>query len=170
MKMQAWLIELGLGLLLLVGLWFGVQWWESTVYARGYSAAVADRVALDAKQVAAAAADASRKERVMQDQLEAENLKRLKGNLEYEKTIASLTGRIADGTVRLRAQGTCIRSNAAPADPGPASGPVDQAGFELLPGTSGSVLDAARRLAEGVRDRNALIDRYNTMRAACNAP
>ena len=164
-KPLAWLALAG-------ALIIGFRWHESKLYQSGYAAAMADRKTASEHELARATAQASDKERVLREQIDTTTMKRQQEKVDYEKTIADLTDRVRRGDVRLRAPGACGRVHAdpAPTNPGTADGPVDQEGFDLLPETAQSVLDAARELRDSVQDRNALIDEYNRVRAICNAP
>jgi hypothetical protein len=152
----------------------GLFWWgwtshEAKVYQRGYDAAVFERKAADDQHLAEAVADAEKETITLRDQVATEALKRSEENHEHEKAVADLTGRIITGDIRLRAQaGICVRSDAKSGDPAAAVGSGQEEGAYVMPRVAVDVLRIAGDSAKDVRDRNALIDLYETMRASCN--
>lgn len=142
-------------------------------YARGKSHVQAkwnaQRAATQAAEVSAAK-DSLAKERSLQAKFDNESAQRQKEKIDHEKAMSGVLANARRGDSGLRAPGTCPRIAAAPASASPASGPVAEEGYVLLPETAESVLDAASDLRQSVLDRNALIDAYQQARATCNAP
>jgi hypothetical protein len=157
------------GILIVVALYFAWQSHEATVYQRGYDAAVSERKQQDDERLALKTAQAFAETNALRERMDADSTARLIERKTYETTIDGLRADARRGNSGMRAPGTCVPRNTTPADSTTASGPVDQEGFELLPETAESVLDAASELRNSVQDRNKLIDLYNQMRATCNA-
>lgn len=148
----------------------GWQWRESVVYENGHAAAITERKADDDKKIAEETAKAHAKERALEQTIYDDTISRAKEKAKYETDIETLRTAARAGNSGMRAPGTCLRANPAPANPSAAGGSRVEEGFILLPATAASVLDAASDSRNDVLARNALIDLYNQARATCNAP
>lgn len=144
------------------------------VYSAGYSRA-ADRykaeIAATAQRHAEAVAAAERRartaEQAVADTNAEQDAKRHKVEADAKSRIDQLRADLRAANKRLSIPAKCPAI--AGADPGAAGGPGAETRAEILPGTADDLVRIAGECDAVVRERNALIDRYNTVRDAYNA-
>lgn len=141
------------------------------VYMEGRNDEKAARKAQDDAALAAAQAKAAADQRELSNKFLLAQRDRFKENQDAQATIEDLRGRVRAGTLSLHVRAGALCSIAAPADPGTGPGPGPEIGsVQLMPSAADAVVVLAGRIKAGVRRENALIDAYNTARAACNKP
>lgn len=127
--------------------------------------------AAGARKLAEKTTAAAVAERALRDRLDAEETKRKKENVAYEKSNAALLARVRAGDERLSIAVRCdaVPRIASAQNSGATSGPGAETRADLLPGTVERIFSIAGRAAVDVRDYNAVVDAYNLARETCNA-
>lgn len=153
----------GLLLILLFAATFAaVQWFKRVNYQEGYKARQTEEL-----EAHAAALEVARlRERSMQAESDRAAAQRYKENADHEKTMQNLYARVRSGDERLRV--TVAECLATPPHTGFTARPGDEKTAYLMPGLTERVLRAASDSARDVRDYNAIVDAYETMRTQCN--
>jgi len=164
LKLEEWGLRGLLVSAVLAGLWLAASRYLAVVEQRGYDRAVRDGE--QAREVQAQ--QALNAERDLRALLEVEQKQRFKESQEHAKNIADLQASARAGAERLRCPAARpVPVPATPADRSIAAGPGPADGTELVPEASADVFGIAGGIAEVVRQRNALIVRFNAARAAC---
>jgi len=153
--------------------------WEAHVYNQGWDAykAVSEANKLAASNAAlnkfnAAAKDAKDREDALRASLATSDTKRFEDGAKNEKLIEYWRARARAGDSGLRVAVVpnslpgCAESNGT----GIAAGPPGEANAVVMPRVAESVFSIAGRIAANMRRYNDLVDRYDEVVAACNAP
>lgn len=162
-----------------IGLLFGLATMAlNTAYNRGHSAGAskvlaewqkAEKVRSEAtNQAFAAQIDRSNR---LETQLETQATRHHQEQTHAQAEIDRLRADVRTGTVRLSvpATATACPASPGPADTGPATGPAP-ARTELDPATADALVAITSDGDNAIRDLNACIERYDTVRQAANAP
>lgn len=165
LKLDGMVLRALLVLSVLSALLFAGHRYLKTVEQRGY-----DRAVSDGQKARQRATDQAQKD---SDDLRAllalEQEQRFKESQAHAKNIADLQAAARAGVVRMRCPAAGqVPIPSTPANPPIAAGTEPADGPELVPEASATLFGIAGDIAEVVRQRNALIFRYNEVRATCN--
>lgn len=150
---------------------FGFGWVKGAGHVRAeWSAADAQHARHDAEQHANATEHARQQEQLLRAALDAQEQERSKENADHAKQLETLRAAARAGTERLRCPAAIPAEPAQAADSGAAARPEPEARpGELVPRTADDLFRIGASIASIVRERNALIDKYNAARETCNA-
>lgn len=114
--------------------------------------------------------DARAREQALRAQLDAAKMQRLKEQSDHEKNLAAVRAAARAGTERLHCPIAALPVSPTPDHSAPAARSEPEARpSDLVPEASDALFGIAGSIVEIVRQRNALIEDYETARATCNA-